>query len=88
MDMSLSKLSLSLNYSDDHVEGDGFGDLVGRHAKLFLKYLGPLISKACNVSLPGYKSESCVMFQNMGQLAGHIGKYYLREMMKFWKKKD
>lgn len=86
LDLHLSKLGLSLSYSDDHTKGDGFENLVGRSTKILLKYLAPLVSKACSMTMPEFKSDSCIMFQNVGQLAGFIGKYYLMEMMKFWKK--
>lgn len=86
LDLHLSKLGLSLRYNDDHTEGDGFENLVGRRKKILLKYLGPLVSKVCSMTMPEFKSDSCIMFQNVGQLAGFIGKYYLMEMMKFWKK--
>lgn len=85
LDLYLSKLDLSLSYSDDHTKGDGFENLVGRSTKTLLKYLGPLVSKVCNIRMPEFKSDSCIMFQDVKQLAGFIGKYYLMEIMKFWK---
>lgn len=83
--LSLSKMSISLRYSDEHIKGDGFENIVGREAKLLLRYLGPLISKLCDIDLPSF--EDSVYFQNVGQIAKYIGEYYLKELVKFWKKK-
>lgn len=83
--LSLSKMSISLRYSDEHIKGDGFENIVGREAKLLLRYLGPLISKLCDIDLPSF--EDAVYFQNVNQIAKYIGEYYLKELVKFWKKK-